>query len=512
MSMTALSAFRQFSKPSAFQIKVLVAAFVTAFSDWLFFGHLPGISVAIFLLVLAIGIALCHAPDKSLSSNIRASILLLLALLPIIEELNPLSLAIGVAGTAVYSLLMTGTFSSIMEISLQPLLRLLVRGPFRLPYDWKRTRRKSTEFDPSRLQFDFRSWLVPAGFGAVFILLFVSANPVIEQFVNWLISLTLDWDALIDLAWRAGFWAMFLAISWAFLQPYRKHLPNPFARITGGSGKAEEKEPSRYFGVNTIFRSLVLFNVIFATHTISDGIYLWGGAELPTGLTYAQYAYRGTYALMAAALVAAIFVLAAMRPEGDGIRFPLVRRLVYLWIGQSVVMIISALYRLDLYTSIYALTYTRVAGFIWVGLVGVGLMLIVVQIMRRASNSWLVRANIMALVAVAYSCSLTNFDHIIAKYNIQHSREISGKGQFLDWQYLRRLGDNTLPAILGNYHELKAENPSFGRTWHSLDWVEYHVRDIQLESDNWRQWGYRQWRLSNYLRNYRKVQQEDTAP
>ena len=63
-----------------------------------------------------------------------------------------------------------------------------------------------------------------------------------------------------------------------------------------------------------MMRSLVLFNLLFAVQTGMDIHYLWRGAALPDGMTYAAYAHRGAYPLIVTALLAAAFVIVAMRP------------------------------------------------------------------------------------------------------------------------------------------------------------------------------------------------------
>ena len=73
------------------------------------------------------------------------------------------------------------------------------------------------------------------------------------------------------------------------------------------------------------------------------------------------------------------------------------------------------------------LTYWRIAAFIWMGLVALGLILIVARIALDRSNRWLVSANLIALTIVLYSASLVNFDAFIADYNVAHSRECQAK-------------------------------------------------------------------------------------
>ena len=96
-----------------------------------------------------------------------------------------------------------------------------------------------------------------------------------------------------------------------------------------------------------------------------------------------------------------------------------IRKLVYLWIAQNVVLVISSILRLDLYIGIYSLTYWRVAAFVWMGLVAVGLVLIMARIMLRQSNEWLLGANLLTLSATLYACCFINFAAMIAKQRLR---------------------------------------------------------------------------------------------
>ena len=98
---------------------------------------------------------------------------------------------------------------------------------------------------------------------------------------------------------------------------------------------APAEEPNREFlGAPEILRSLILFNLLFAVQTVLDLIFLWGNAGLPAGISYADYAHRGAYPLIATALLAAAFVLVAMRPGGPAEKSPVIRPLVYVFVAQ----------------------------------------------------------------------------------------------------------------------------------------------------------------------------------
>ena len=90
--------------------------------------------------------------------------------------------------------------------------------------------------------------------------------------------------------------------------------------------------------------------------------------------------HRGAYPLIVTALLAAAFVLVAMRPGArrSAPADPLARS--FSVVAQNVLLVISSILRLDLYVEIYSLTYWRVAAFIWMMLVAIGLLLIVARI------------------------------------------------------------------------------------------------------------------------------------
>lgn len=79
-----------------------------------------------------------------------------------------------------------------------------------------------------------------------------------------------------------------------------------------------------------------------------DVAYLWGNAKLPDDISYASYAHRGAYPLILTALLAAGFVLAAMKPGGPAEQSAIIRPLVYLWVAQNVLLVASSILRLDL--------------------------------------------------------------------------------------------------------------------------------------------------------------------
>jgi hypothetical protein len=293
---------------------------------------------------------------------------------------------------------------------------------------------------------------------------------------------------------RVLFWAAALSIVWPFIHVRwsgKREMPAGLAEAAAlaqgvPSGQAD------FFGVATILRSLILFNLLFAVQTVLDVAYLWGNATLPADISYASYAHRGAYPLIVTALLAAGFVLAAMRPGGPAEQSRVIRPLVYLWVAKNVLLVLSSILRLDLYVQIYLLTWWRVAAFIWMVLVALGLVLIVARIVLNRSNDWLIRANLITLTATLYICSLVNFAAIIADYNVGHSREAAGKGVWIDMNYLFSLGPQALPAI-DRAIALRGSDPTLVSRRGCL------VEQQRREMASWRSWAFRSWRLQRTL-------------
>jgi hypothetical protein len=374
------------------------------------------------------------------------------------------------------------------------LFLFLVSAPFRFARDFLRWRRVTRRLERRRVRLAALAlWVMPLTLGLVFLWLFGIANPIIARWLSLIDLYALLRRIEVD---RPMFWLMVLAGAWAFLRPRPPRFIRPFVPVARTARPAKNPAEDILFGKAAILRALIVFNALFALQTALDATYLWGGVALPDGLTYAAYAHRGAYPLIVTALLAAGFVLAALKPGSETSADPLIRRLVYLFVVQNIVLVISSMLRLDLYVDAYALTYLRVAAFIWMGLVAAGLALIIARIALAKSSEWLLSANLLTLSATLYACCFVNFAATIANFNVDHSLEMTGKGVPLDVWYVRSLGPDALPA-LGRYFERQKKTFPDRAIGDGPDaMTEYHYR---TEQKNWRAWSFRDWRLLRAL-------------
>ena len=486
--------------PGSLALQLTGAAALVALADFLFYDRAIGLSLALFLLALAAASACLNRVRAGSTRRMSAFLLLGAGLLPILEDVGPLSILIALTATAIFARMLSEARALSWQEHLPAALRLPLSGPFKLLGDLVRARRASLRGKQGDGVIALAlGWVIPLGLCGVFAALFVSANPLLERWLN-----RLDPIVMLEqlLSWRAMFWAAILCLIWPLVR-----MRSLRRKRRAAAASVAPIRPQELLGDRTVRRSLILFNGLFAIQTAMDIVYLWGGAALPAGMSHAAYAHRGAYPLIVTALLAAAFVVIAVRPDGAAARDRLVRPLVLAWVGQNVMLVLSALLRLDLYVAAYSLTSLRLAAFVWMLLVAIGLVLILVQIVRRRSVGWLVSANALALTLTLYGYSFVDTAVVIANYNIRHSFEMRGEGKSLDIGYLFDLGPSAIQAIDRYAPRIVAARGSAAAhsSWASPYGIAarrdrlaaYHH---QSQAD-WRGWSFRGWRLSRYLAN-----------
>ena len=317
-------------------------------------------------------------------------------------------------------------------------------------------------------------WVLPILIGAVFIGLFSIANPVLTRWLGQV------WDAIVAPILRLDlptplrflFWIGIAAGVWALM------------RIKGRRHRASAVTVQKDSGAGFALRALIVCNVVFFVQNCMDLSFLTGGLALPEGMTYASYAHRGAYTLVATALLAGIFALAWFRPGSAARGNRPARILVHCWLGQNTLLLAASIWRLAIYIEAYGLTRWRCAALIWMLLVAVGLGLIAWTIARDRSTRTLINANILVVTSVLAIAAFVNWTGLIASYNLEHCRE-RGKGTVeLDIEYLADLGPNALPALETYARTLK--NPDM-----HLETVIRCLRGELEDTRDWRSWTWR---------------------
>jgi hypothetical protein len=112
--------------------------------------------------------------------------------------------------------------------------------------------------------------------------------------------------------------------------------------------------------------------------------------------------------------------------------------------------------------------------------------------MSIATASDLERAPARPLLA--YLWGGINLPDDLSHANVEHRREVGGTGPNLDLKYIATLGPQALAV-------LEAHRKQILTLLIAMDLWFPRTRDSFARSENWRAWGFRTWRLQQYLAN-----------
>jgi len=193
---------------------------------------------------------------------------------------------------------------------------------------------------------------------------------------------------------------------------------------------------------------VALVVALFLAFVVAQTAALFGGHEYiqrTTGLTYADYVHQGFGQLTAATLLTLATVALAVRkaPRSTARERLVLRVTLGALCGLTLVVVASALHRMDLYQQAYGFTLLRVlvdAFELWLGL----LVVLVLVAGVRLSGWWLPRAALVSAAAFVLVGGLANPEAWVAQRNIDRY-VATGR---LDASYLVTLGDDALPTIM----------------------------------------------------------------
>lgn len=269
---------------------------------------------------------------------------------------------------------------------------------------------------------------------------------------------------------------------------------------------------------------LITLNVLFAAFIAVQLTALLGGYDKvlsQTGLTYAEYARQGFWQLLWATLLTLAVIAGALRwaPRGGSRDRALVRSVLGVLGLLTLVVVASALRRMDLYVDAYGLTRLRVsvaAMELWLGLVVVLIMAAGARggaADRPGGARWLPRAVAASGAAAVLAFGLLSPDALVAEQNIaryerlsagqgntqdsqdgqgdtQYGREWTADDESIDLAYLQDLSADAAPALdklpeplrscaLRGINDALAEDGD--KPWYATSLGEYRARVILNE-------------------------------
>ena len=219
---------------------------------------------------------------------------------------------------------------------------------------------------------------------------------------------------------------------------------------------------------------VLVVDAVFAAFLLAQATVIFGGQdylERTTGLTYAEYVHQGFGQLTVATVLTLVVIAAAARkaPRGTVADRAWVRGSLGLLCAQTLVVVVSALHRMDLYQEAYGFTRLRLLVDVFEGWLGlVVLAVLVAGIGLR--GGWLPRFALLTGAVALLGLAAVNPDAWIARHNLERFEE-TGR---IDWAYLQGLSDDAVPTLADRRGEAQACALA-GRAASDDDWLEWNL-------------------------------------
>ncbi len=311
---------------------------------------------------------------------------------------------------------------------------------------------------------------------AIFATLFASADPVFEGYLSSVFSID------IDLASIVGHLIAVLSVTWLAIGAARyaivPHLESPTRELKPLLGPVE--------GATV----LILLNGLFLAFVVVQSAYLFGGRETLSrvGLTHSEYARRGFFELVVVgSLVVGLVLAIDWMIQRRDVRARVVDLLQGGLIALTLVVLVSAVQRMRLYTEAFGLTELRLYTSVFMAWVFVVLGWLVFTVLRGRRATFALGAFVSALVVLA-ALTLANPAGMIVRTNTGRVAAVLPE---LDVDYLVDLGPDAVPGLIAVLDDI-----SSCQTRSDLAGAMLRARDAGFgrAGDDWRSFTWSQWR------------------
>lgn len=210
----------------------------------------------------------------------------------------------------------------------------------------------------------------------------------------------------------------------------------------------KQKTPAKFnlLATSIVLAGVCLLMVVFA---LVQGIFLFGSAQLPSGLTYSEYARQGFFQLCAAAIF--VFALVCLcrtcTRHAEGAQKNLLGALYTLLLLCTILLSVSSFYRLMLYERAFSYTQLRIyvqAFLILLSLICAG-GIVHIWLPWQGVRQWVALLSLACLLAL----SCFNVDAFIARENTKRlDKTMEAYGEYGDLDYLLNLSADALPYYI----------------------------------------------------------------
>lgn len=418
--------------------------------DWLFYDKVPGISAFLYTaLILGITFYFSWQFKKPLNPSVYwlAPIAIFFSLMVFIRA-NPFLAFVNIV-LVIYLLTMVARLAHKPKLLLQhydiaEYFDLMIVTPLGILREFfqflaKLLSSRNNAAPKSSATPIIRGIILSLPILAVFLLLLSSADMVFKQYVGSLFNPDISPETVFRLG-LIGFVASLFAGAYALI-----FMPS-------GSTDISPAPVQKRFKLGTTESSIILGSVglLFFVFVLIQAAYLFGGKEQITssfGYTYAEYAHKGFFELIAVAAISFALLLSIKR----SVTFhTLPQTMTFKWlsgvlIAEVMVIMLSAHMRLDLYEEAYGFTALRLWSHLFILWLVAAFALLIVHVIKETSQKNLAFQLFISVLCFFAVINMANPDAFTARHNLQRFND-TGK---LDAYYLGKLSEDATPTIAG---------------------------------------------------------------
>ncbi len=425
------------------------AGIVMMLGDFLLWGFAPGLSLAVFAVVMA-GMLLLRNGRAVLKPRVLIPFFLLLA--SAVQTAIEISFTNCAVIAALFAVLMGELYFSKLAAGWARWSESIIAwvgGPGRWAWLIQAVSEQPVSGAGASRIGDRMLRIVRIGLPAVLLLalfagVFASGNRIFAEYLArfsdhlkvWLLS----FDYSVP---RMLFWWVLATLALVFMRPRDgAAVPRAWARPLL---EWRRSDASVAFWQSVMI--LTALNVLFFAINTIDVVYLWMHTAVPEGMKGKQFLHEGVNSLIAATVLAGIVLTFLFQQSDEVMRPATLKGLAFAWIAQNLVLIAGVFLRLKLYVDTEEMTAKRVYVACFLLLVTLGFAYLCAHVRRGRGASRLIWRNAVTTFALFFVMQYLDVIGWVCRYNVERG-PASGQGYHFNVAYQLTLGPNAWPVLL----------------------------------------------------------------
>lgn len=259
-------------------------------------------------------------------------------------------------------------------------------------------------------------YLITAIIVSIFIMLYINSNPVFSELFSKIDLSFIEFGFILTIV------GLFLLL-YGLVKININDSIQELNLINTSINKSElTKRDEQEFLIAKL--SIWIIGVILFIANVGDLIVIFTG-KLPEGITYSEYVHQGFYTLIFTLSLAIGLVIYFFRGQLNfHSNLKIIKNASIFWILQNLLLALITAYKNFLYVEVYGLTYKRIAVFLGLICVVIGLVLSLKKLYNPFTN-WLYFNKLTMNAFVCFVLmSFIPMDRLITRYNLSYSETV----------------------------------------------------------------------------------------